>query len=201
MDNVFNNIEADKRIRIINSALKEFSENDYEKASTNNIVKRANISKGSLYYYFKSKKELYEYLITFVFETIGTALTERIDWDDSDLFTRIKEIIMIKFKFTQIYPSIYDFIGRFYKGKSIEDLKSMAQSYAPDLHSKVYYHNIDFGRFKDNVDTSKAVNIIRWTLEKYTEELYINTDIAINYDDMEKEINEYIEVLRSSFYK
>lgn len=57
---IFKNIDEEKRGRIINSALEEFSKNSFDKASTNIIVKNAGISKGSLFHYFKNKQELYE---------------------------------------------------------------------------------------------------------------------------------------------
>ena len=56
MEKIFKNIDIEKRDRIINSALEEFSKNRFEKASTNNIVKNANISKGLLFHYFANKK-------------------------------------------------------------------------------------------------------------------------------------------------
>lgn len=59
----FNNLKPEKQKQIINTAIKELVRNGFEKASTNEIVKRANISKGSLFNYFNSKKDLYLYLI------------------------------------------------------------------------------------------------------------------------------------------
>ncbi|WP_234970565.1 TetR/AcrR family transcriptional regulator [Aedoeadaptatus urinae] len=40
----FNNLKPEKQKQIINAAIKEFVRNGFEKASTNEIVKRANIS-------------------------------------------------------------------------------------------------------------------------------------------------------------
>ena len=54
----FQSLETEKRERIINAALKEFAKNGYDKASTNDIVKEAEISKGSLFNYFNSKNEI-----------------------------------------------------------------------------------------------------------------------------------------------
>ena len=48
---------------LLEEALKEFSENRYDTASLNNILKNANISKGSFYYHFSNKKDLYIYLL------------------------------------------------------------------------------------------------------------------------------------------
>ena len=49
----------DKRINeIIEAAINEFIEKGYENASMESIAKRANLSKGGLYHYFKSKAEV-----------------------------------------------------------------------------------------------------------------------------------------------
>ncbi|MDP8003014.1 MAG: hypothetical protein C0171_04700 [Caldisphaera sp.] len=44
--------------KIINSAMKVFSENGYDATSTEIIAKESGISKGDLFYYFKTKNEL-----------------------------------------------------------------------------------------------------------------------------------------------
>lgn len=48
---------------LIEAALEEFSINQYDNASLNNILKKSNISKGSFYYHFNSKKNLYLFLL------------------------------------------------------------------------------------------------------------------------------------------
>ena len=72
-------------------ALREFAENGFEKASTNEIVKKANISKGSLFNYFNSKKELYLYLFNYSIEIIEEFINQ-INLDERDIFKRITNI-------------------------------------------------------------------------------------------------------------
>ena len=60
----FKNLTKQKQQVIINSAIEEFVRNGFDDASTNEIVLNANISKGSLFNYFRSKKDLYLYLIS-----------------------------------------------------------------------------------------------------------------------------------------
>ena len=62
MENLLVKVDVEKRDKIINSALKEFSINTFQKASTNTIVEDAGISKGLLFHYFGSKEKLYKYL-------------------------------------------------------------------------------------------------------------------------------------------
>ena len=56
------NINKEKQNAIIDTALKEFNEYGFDNASTNKIVNTLGISKGSLFKYFATKKDLYSYL-------------------------------------------------------------------------------------------------------------------------------------------
>ena len=62
-NNTFFNLTADKRSRIIENAIREFADNPYNVASISNIVREADIAKGSFYQYFEDKQDLYRYLI------------------------------------------------------------------------------------------------------------------------------------------
>ena len=55
---MFNKLKTEKQKLILNAAIKEFSRNGFEKASTNEIVKEASISKGSYLIIFKVKGSL-----------------------------------------------------------------------------------------------------------------------------------------------
>ena len=59
----FHNLPADKRERIIELAIEEFSDKPYAQASISNIVARAGIAKGSFYQYFEDKLDLYRWLM------------------------------------------------------------------------------------------------------------------------------------------
>ena len=59
----FFNLPPKKRQLITELSIAEFANSDYESASISNVVKRANIAKGSFYQYFEDKKDLYLYLI------------------------------------------------------------------------------------------------------------------------------------------
>lgn len=62
----FFNLVEDKRERIIDSAMDEFAENSFHKASINRIIKNAAIPKGSFYQYFEDKKDLYLYIVQLI---------------------------------------------------------------------------------------------------------------------------------------
>ncbi|MBK7895072.1 MAG: TetR/AcrR family transcriptional regulator [Candidatus Promineifilaceae bacterium] len=59
----FFNLPEAKRQHIIELALAEFAENDFDQASISRIVARAGIAKGSFYQYFENKEDLHAYLL------------------------------------------------------------------------------------------------------------------------------------------
>ncbi len=70
---------------------------------------------------------------------------------------------------------------------------------------KIFLSNIDYSKFKENIDIQKCLKILMWTLEKYGEEyivLNINKPLLqINKDNIRKEIEEYVDILRVAFYR
>lgn len=204
MEETFKKIEIEKQDRIINSALEEFSKNSFEKASTNNIVKNAEISKGLLYHYFGTKKKLYEFLKEFTIRETIKNIEENIDWDERDLLLRIKEAGIIKLKMTDKYPYIFNFFAKIFEDSSVDEMKNLTDNYSLGLVDKIYTKNIDFSIFRDDIDRKKIFDIINWTFEKYGEkikkEIISNTE-KVNYKVIEKDIDEYIEVFKKLFYK
>lgn len=59
----FFNLREEKRQRIEKALITEFSKGSFEQASITNIIKEANIPRGSFYQYFVDKKDAIKYLI------------------------------------------------------------------------------------------------------------------------------------------
>ena len=208
MDYTLANIESDKRDRIINAAINEFSLYPYDKASTNNIVKNAGISKGLLFHYFENKQELYEKLIGFVLNKITNELRSHIDLDQNYILDIIKQLIVFKMELGKIYPKIFDFIVKVLSDKktnSMDDVMNFYEKYGVDIHGMlgdIYTRNIDYSKFKDQKNIDKSINIVRWTLEKFSEERLVGLDenYIIDYDQVSLDIDSYINVLKSTLY-
>ncbi|KAJ50864.1 AcrR family transcriptional regulator [Clostridium tetanomorphum] len=60
----FFNLQEDKRRRIIDSAMREFSQAHYNRVTIDSIVIGAGIPKGSFYQYFRNKDDLYQYIFS-----------------------------------------------------------------------------------------------------------------------------------------
>lgn len=202
----FNNLKPEKQKQIINAAIKEFVRNGFEKASTNEIVKRANISKGSLFNYFNSKKDLYLYLIEYSSKAIVN-LNEEIDLSETDLFKRIERVALQKFHVQQKYPQAFEFLASTKQEESVEVKDIIKQRLNPIYNQAInkLYKDIDYSKFREGVDIEKAIEILNWTMfgvgEKGLKELFTFDDIGRFGEKYLEEWNVYAELLKYSFYK
>ncbi len=195
--------ENEKVIKIINYAFEEFSKYSFEKASTNSIVKRAGISRGLLYHYFKDKQDLYDFLLYYSVKITLDELDAKQYWKEQDIFKRIKQVAISKMEIAKKYPYLIDFYKQIKDVDRYKKVKGEAKGHYPDLDRKFYSYNVDFSNVKDGVDIEKMVNVIKYTLEqvgrKYWEAVKEN-GANFQLDDLFREYDEYIEFLKTAFY-
>ena len=60
----FHRLPEEKRTRFLEAAWEEFTRVSFAEASTNQIVQRAGVPRGSFYQYFRDKEDLFAYLMT-----------------------------------------------------------------------------------------------------------------------------------------
>lgn len=95
-----NETKAVKRGRIIEIAAKEFAEKGYDNSNINRIAVLSGIGKGSIYLYFKTKKDLYLATMTAVVEKFNKASTEVLNMDCSAI-EKLKICIESLFRFEE----------------------------------------------------------------------------------------------------
>ncbi|MFC0905756.1 TetR/AcrR family transcriptional regulator [Clostridium sp. MT-14] len=203
----FHALEPHKQNRILNAAMNEFNLRGYKNASTNNIVKEASIGKGMLFHYFHSKKDLYLYLYDYSVETLMNEFYGKIALSERDILKRLRQVIVMEFALINKYPDMLDFVKSSYfeEAEEVKDeLDIRNRNYIANGSSKVL-QDVDVSRFKANVDKDRAVHVIMWTLEgisaREREKLKVSSLNELNYDDLLVELDSYLDLFRSTFYK
>lgn len=69
-------LKEQRRIEIIESAMEVFGEHGFYKGKVEDIAIKAGIGKGTVYEYFNSKKEIFQAMLQYVFESYIEAATE-----------------------------------------------------------------------------------------------------------------------------
>lgn len=87
----FKNLPSDKKRRIIEAAIKEFSTNDFEDVSINKIIADAEISRGSFYTYFNDKEDILNYIFSIVLRRKREKLKELFKKNDGDIWKTEEE--------------------------------------------------------------------------------------------------------------
>ena len=203
----FLNLDTEKQDRIINAAIKEFAQKGYDRASTNEMVKEAGISKGLLFHYFGNKKQMYLYLFDYCYTIIAEEFYKKINLAETDFFSRIRQALMIKIELLATYPDIFKFIEEAFLDDSAE-IKVEFEKRMKELNdtniSKIY-EGIDMSKFRDDVDVQKILKIITFTFEGLSnEELYkakLSPTHEIDYQRVQIEVEEYFKILTKAFYK
>lgn len=203
----FLQLDTDKQDRILNAASKEFAQKGYKNASTNEIVKNANISKGLLFHYFSTKKDLYIFLYDHFLDIFLEKLNIQINWDDKDLFNRYRNIAKLKMELFAKYPEMFNFIKTIFTEEAPEvkgDLEKVNKELMNDSYQKMF-GDIDYSPFKKGIDVQKAISIIYWTMEGFAmkqQEKVLNLEFTqINLEEVFAEMDDYIKILKTAFYE
>ena len=106
----FLNLSEEKKQAFIEACYEEFALNDYESASLNNIVKKLDIAKGSIYQYFKNKRELYFYLVEYASESRLSQVEDLLYDPKKDFFEILIENFIQKIKYENQHPLISGFL-------------------------------------------------------------------------------------------
>lgn len=203
----FFNLDEQKQLRILNAAIYEFAQKGYDQASTNGIVKSAGISKGLLFHYFKSKKDLYLFLHQHFVEVLKTEFFSELQLDEPDVFVRIKNIMMMKSQMMKKHPEIFNFLMSAYMENSSEVKHELDHNHHALMHSSYakILEDIDQTKFREGVDMNRAVQIVFWVLEGFSNQVLEKTKLLAQSNngltDEFTEADVYIEMLKKAFYK
>lgn len=207
MNEKFLQLEEERRDRILNAALREFSQKGFLDASVNQIIKEAAISKGLLFHYFASKQELFLFLCDYSLRMLQTELVDLINTEERDLLQRYRQIALLKRDLMGKHPDVFGFVKVMADTDAAEvktELQARQQALL-DVSLHRLFENIDLGRFKPGVDVRRALDIIGWSVEGFAlraqAELKGLPLAELDYDRFLREFDAYLELLQQCFYR
>jgi len=212
----FENLDEEKKQAIINAGFKIFGEYGYSKASVEDITNEAGIAKGSLFYYFGSKKNFFLYL----YKYSADKMREVVDspgrdgkpeyMEKTDFFERLDLIKEKKLKLSKLYPYLGDFIKRapFEISEEIfKDLQLINQRLLKE-QSVNFFDNIDVYKFKEGVDPYMVFQILSWCSEGCANQIRLknmmyteNRQDQIDFNEVLSLYDRYAGMIRKHFYK
>ncbi len=205
----FERIPIDQQRRILESCLEEFARHGYEQASTNAIVKQADIPKGTLFYFFGSKKHLYLYLVDYAVSRYVEQVSLSSDELPSDLFERLLARGRLRMQFAVQEPLLYQFFFNAFLHTPAEIQSEIAHRYVEYAATsrKLLFEGLDRSKFREDVNIEQAIDLTNLVLEgifsRYAQQISQGTpEQALAFvEQLSAQVQGYFDLLKRGLYR
>jgi len=202
MNKKFYQLESQKQMDIINAGIEYFARFEYKKASTEDIAKRAGISKSLLFHYFKNKETYFVFLFNYA-EKLMASKIFRIDlFDKTDFFDVLEIVIENKCALFAENPYLIDFLAKVRNSdqKFVQNIINLDTVSLAEGTIKKYFSNIEFKKFKDDIKPEELIEMLILLLDGYlSNRLKLNERVEL--DDIMRKYKRWAKVLKKSAYK
>jgi AcrR family transcriptional regulator len=205
MKQTFDRLAADKKRRIFEACIREFGDKGYESSSTDRIIQLAGISKGGLYEYISSKKELFFSTVEYTYSELYGYLKKRIQKDavilPSDILERFRIISSLAIDFYIEHPQYVQLIVRTHQLSDVEleqHVKNTFHKSFMEIFSSIDTDNVVFER-------KKVFDVLIWFLLKTRYDFLQEIRTLRSVEDVKKEYMEawdfYLSILKNGIYE
>lgn len=155
----FLNLSADKRRKIFDAAVQEFSTRRFSEASVNQIVKAAGIPRGSFYQYFNGKEDLFLYMFEQILQEKREVIRRSASVDpDADVFTFCIQATRAVFAWGRLNPQ-YNRIGMLMEIDNSEFITGLRAASLGGLR-KLVERDKERGLIKPDIDADLVAEMI-----------------------------------------
>lgn len=194
-------LPQEKQERIIEAGFHCFGKMGYKKASVQDIAKIAGISKGMIFHYFGSKKDMYLYLIQISSAEISEAFQNGFDNTVTDFFDRFLMLTNCKINCMKKHPSLLAFFASLYMETDpevVEETQIILEQ-GKKMRIESLLNSSDKAKFK-KPDYAE----LTWKLLVGYGESYANSAMSMDIEGLatlQKEFEACIFMLRQNLYK
>ncbi len=193
----FFNLANDKQERIMDAIIKEMGEHTFEHININNIIKDANIPRGSFYQYFEDKKDMYDYFYTYIakkkFEYWGNLLNFD---EDIPFLDRFYMIYLKGYEFTRDYPDLVQ-VGKKMLSSDFmtqSDQAKMSMKIAIDHYAKYIKIDQEKGRIRKDIDPVFLSTMLLEMMNKLSIDDLMKDQFSM--ENIEKNVKMMIDILK-----
>ena len=202
MAQTFSDLSQEKQRQILDAAAEVFAEEDYKRASTDDIAARAGISKGLLFYYFKNKQSLYLYVADHLRSLVERHLEKERLAGISDFFDMLDYGAEEKFQLFRRQPWILKLALRLYYVTDKEVASPLRRRFMEMMEEMwdVYFSHIDREKFRPEVEPRQALDQLIYLIDGYLHQQMMR-GAKIDMDALMAEYALWRDMLRQYAYK
>jgi len=199
--------ENETLLKILKAARNVFSKEGFNGARVDEIAKQANINKAMIYYYFKSKEELYDSVVDSIFSKDSLKIIN--NSEENDPFLKLEKLIRLFFdKMESNKVERCSIIAREMVSRSDVFLRMRDKYWIPDFH---LINDLLIKGKKDGIFHFESPSeLITFTIQshiifyKINEVTYFDSDIfELLYpeNNQERMIEYILSILKKMLYK
>ncbi|MEK6479582.1 TetR/AcrR family transcriptional regulator [Catalinimonas sp. 4WD22] len=214
----FHNLKAEKKKKLIDGFLREFSIKSYDEASLSSVVKSLSIAKGSVYQYFEHKLDLFLFLVAECGAVKQKYIGHLKREDYPDFWAYFKALYEEGVKFDLENPLQSHFLYSLAKNinsPSIQEIHEKFQEKTIAAFTEMIRYEVEHGYFRDDLPpntmafflykTSLSINDHMQLFYDVNPEESIQRQVPVYADQKEqllmKTVDEYIFLLRQALAK
>ncbi|HPM87369.1 MAG TPA: helix-turn-helix domain-containing protein [Bacteroidales bacterium] len=187
-------LKYDAKVLIINSATKYFSKFGFHKTTMDEIARHIHKAKGILYYYFKSKEELFNEVLKQELNTVKIELMKIVETNSDSLFT-LKEYTLTRLRLLHKAVNYHETLKAdfFEKYLFVKDVREDFAAFERDQLTKILERGKNEG-FLDFTNINSTINIFMMVINGIEIPLYLQE----KYSEYESTIDELSSMIVNS---
>ncbi len=188
------------REALMEASLNEFSETSFDQASLNRIIKNAGVSKGSFYYHFQNKEDLYRHLLKESVEAKWTFIhhysaENQLDFEAMDIFDKFMFQARAGILFADEYPRFNGLASMFAKEKGTEIYDKVIEDLGGDSDLMLRDMILDAYK-KGQLDTGFEIEFIEIMISKLFGKFDEFFGLEENLDDRLKHLETFVRFMK-----
>ena len=202
----FSKLPSEKRERVLDAAIEEFSRWGYEKASINRMVGRLGIAKGSIFQYFGSKKNLYFHIFEYAVALVRRSLKGvKAESEGEDFFIRLSKSLRAGVYFIERYPRIYQIYLKMLFQEDFPfraDLLRAIRLFSMDYLRPIVEEGIRKGEVRQDLDPEVAAFFLDALLDRFLQAYciaYMDSGLGLfqaNEEVIQRRIEDCVNIVR-----
>lgn len=185
----------DKKQRIIEATIEQFSIKGVDNTKISDIVKSAGIAQGTFYLYFPSKFSVMPEIAKYAVEQIMNEIHSSVDLSET-FNEKIESLIRAVFRITERKKELFAML---YAGLAqSEHLKQWESIYAPfyDWMNEFLQISSEKNEIRKNINCSRTSRILIGLIESTAEQLYLYD--SSSEEEILKQYNELVEFTKNA---
>lgn len=190
----YNNLDKDKKERLIEACLEEFSHYTFSDSSINRIIKNCDISRGSFYQYFENKEDCYMEILGIIAQEKYEIFKDVVKDESFSVFDDYINMLKQVRVWMERQPRYYK-IGLLMQ-KDDSDFVAKLNENNPSMSEYFNYlirKDQEKGLIRKDIDPKLLAEVLTITSQKILTEFFLNKE----YDLMIEKSKEIINLLQN----